>query len=58
MMNKFDLKIIEGMPIPQILNNFNSITNKLSYVEIEYEDEIWVSILLASLLNSWGGHEN
>jgi len=37
----------------QHLNKFNTITNKLPSVEIEFEDEIHTLIVLASLPNSW-----
>ena len=35
------------------LNEFNTTVNQLSYVEIDFDDEFCVLILLASLLNSW-----
>ena len=31
----FNLKMAEGMPITQHLNEFNTITNQLSFVEID-----------------------
>ena len=37
----------------QHLNEFNTITNQLSSVEIDFDDEIYVLIVLASLPNSW-----
>ena len=37
----------------QHLNEFNTITNQLSIVEIEFDDDVRALILLASLLNSW-----
>ena len=37
----------------QNLNEFNTITNQLSVVEIEFDDEIHALILLASLPNNW-----
>ena len=37
----------------QHMNEFNMIINQLSLVEIEFDDEVCASILLASLLNSW-----
>ena len=49
----FNLKMAEGMPVTQHLNNFNTITNQLSSVEIDFDDEIRALILLASLPNSW-----
>ena len=49
----FNLKKAEGTPVVQHLNKFNTITNQLSMVEIEFDDEVRVLILLASLPNSW-----
>jgi hypothetical protein len=51
----FALKMIEGTSITQHLNNFNTITNQLSSIEIEFDDEIRALILLASLPSSWEG---
>lgn len=38
--------------ITQHLNDFNTITNQLSSVQIEFDNEIRALVLLASLLNS------
>ena len=35
------------------MNEFNTITNQLSFVEIDFDDEIRALIVLASLPNSW-----
>ena len=35
------------------MNKFNTITNQLSSVEIDFDDEIRALIVLASLPNSW-----
>ena len=43
----------EGTAVAQHLNEFNTITNQLSSVEIEFDDEIRALIVLASLANSW-----
>ena len=48
----FNLKMVEGTLVAQHLNEFNTITNQLSSVEIDFDDEIHVLIVLASLLNS------
>ena len=54
LMNKlFNLKKAEGTPVAQYLNEFNTITNQLSTVGIEFDDEVHALILLASLPNSW-----
>ena len=49
----FNLKMAEGTPVTQHLNEFNTITNQLSSMEIDFDDEIMALILLASLHNSW-----
>ena len=43
----------ENVSVAQHLNEFNTITNQLSFVEIDFDDEIPTLIVLASLLNSW-----
>ena len=49
----FNLKKAKGTPVAQHLNKFNTITNHLPMVEIEFDDEVHALILLASLPNSW-----
>ena len=48
----FNLKMAENASVAQHLNEFNTITNKLSFVEIDFDDEIRALIVLASLPNS------
>ena len=50
----FNLKIVENALVAQHLNKFNTITNQLSSVEIDFDDEIRALIVLASLPNSKG----
>ncbi|RVW19563.1 Retrovirus-related Pol polyprotein from transposon TNT 1-94 [Vitis vinifera] len=49
----FNLKMEEKASVTQHLNELNTITNQLSFVEIDFDDEIHVLIVLASLSNSW-----
>ncbi|RVX02928.1 hypothetical protein CK203_023290 [Vitis vinifera] len=49
----FNLKMAENASVVQHLNEFNTITNQLSSVEIDFDDEIRALIVLASLPNSW-----
>uniref|UniRef100_A0A2N9GH12 Retrovirus-related Pol polyprotein from transposon TNT 1-94-like beta-barrel domain-containing protein n=1 Tax=Fagus sylvatica TaxID=28930 RepID=A0A2N9GH12_FAGSY len=49
----FNLKMAESATVAKHLNEFNTITNQLSSVEIEFDDEIRALIVLASLPNSW-----
>ena len=48
-----NLKIAEDAVVAKHLNEFNIIINQFSSVEIEFDDEIRVLIVLASLPNSW-----
>ena len=49
----FNLKIAENASVAQHLNEFNTIRNQLSFVEIDFDDEIRALIVLTSLPNSW-----
>ena len=48
----FNLKMVENASIAQHLNKFNTITNQLLSVEIDFDDEIYALIVLASLPTS------
>ena len=48
----FHLKIGEGASMAAHLNEFNTIVNQLSFVEIDFNDEVHALIFLASLPNS------
>ena len=48
-----NLKMAEGALVAQHLNEFNTITDQLSLVEIDFDDEIRALIVLTSLPNSW-----
>ncbi|KAB5556119.1 hypothetical protein DKX38_007028 [Salix brachista] len=49
----FNLRMSNDTSVAQHLNDYNTITNQLSSVEIEFDDEIRALILLASLPNGW-----
>ncbi|RVX04079.1 Retrovirus-related Pol polyprotein from transposon TNT 1-94 [Vitis vinifera] len=49
----FNLKMADNASVAQHLNEFNTITNQLSSVEIDFDDEIRALIVLASLPSSW-----
>jgi hypothetical protein len=49
----FNLKMVERASVAHRLNGFNTITNQLSSVEIDFDDEICALNILASLPNSW-----
>ena len=48
----FNMKMAENTSVAQHLNEFNTIANQLSSVEIDFDDEIHALIVLAFLLNS------
>ena len=48
----FNLKMVDNASVAQHLNEFNTITNQLSSVEIDFDDDICTLIVLASLPNS------
>ena len=49
----FNLKMTENALVAQHLNEFKSITNQLSSMKIDFDDEIRALIVLVSLPNSW-----
>uniref|UniRef100_A0A2N9HJJ4 Reverse transcriptase Ty1/copia-type domain-containing protein n=1 Tax=Fagus sylvatica TaxID=28930 RepID=A0A2N9HJJ4_FAGSY len=49
----FNLKMAKCATMAKYLNEFNTITNQLFFVEIEFDDEIRILIVLASLPNNW-----
>ena len=48
----FNLKMAQNALVAQHPNEFNTITNQLSFVEIDFDVEIYALIVLASLPNS------
>ena len=52
MKNLFSLKMAKNVSVAQHLNEFNTITNQLLSVEIDFDDEICALIVLASLPNN------
>ena len=52
MKEPFNLKMAENALVAQHLNEFNTIINQLSSVEIDFNDKIRALIVLASLLNN------
>ena len=53
MKKMFSLKMAGNASVAQHLNEFNTIKNQLSFVEIDFDDEICALIVLASLPKSW-----
>ena len=50
----FNLKMAENASVAQHPNECNTITNQLSFVEIDFDDEIRALVVLGSLPNNWG----
>ena len=48
----FNLKMVNGTRVSDHINGFNGIISQLSFVEINFDDEILALILLSSLLES------
>nr|KYP66480.1 Retrovirus-related Pol polyprotein from transposon TNT 1-94 [Cajanus cajan] len=49
----FNLKMREGNPVINHINDFNTILAMLESVQIKFEDEVKALILLSSLPESW-----
>jgi hypothetical protein len=50
-----NMKMLEGGSVADHLNDFNTITNKLSYVKVDFDDEVRVLLILCSLPERWNG---
>ena len=51
----FNMKMSEGGSITDHLNDFNTVTNQLSYVGVNFDDEVRDLLILCSLPESWDG---
>ena len=51
----FNLKMPENSIVAEHLNEFNTVTNQLESVGIDFDDEIRALVLLSSLPESWNG---
>jgi hypothetical protein len=49
------MKMLEGGFVVDHLNQFNTVTNKLSSVKVDFDDEVRALIILCSLPESWNG---
>ena len=49
----FNMKMNEGSSVQDHVNEFNTITNQLTSVKIEFEDEVRALLILCSLPDSW-----
>jgi hypothetical protein len=51
----FNMKMSEGGSVANHLNEFNTITNQLSSVKVDFDDEVRALLILCSLPESWNG---
>jgi hypothetical protein len=49
----FNMKMSEGGSLLDHLNEFNRVTNQLSYVKVDFDDEVRGLLILCSLLERW-----
>ena len=49
----FNMKMSEGGSIADHLNDFNTVTNQLSSVKVDFDDEVRALLILCSLPESW-----
>jgi hypothetical protein len=49
----FNIKISEGGYVPDHLNEFNTVTNKLSSIKLDFDDEVRALIILCSFPERW-----
>ena len=55
MKHLFNMKMSEGGSITDHLNDFNTVTNQLSSVGVNFDDEVRALLILCSLAESWDG---
>jgi hypothetical protein len=51
----FNMKMSEGGFVADNLNEFNTVTNQLSSIKLDFDDEVRALLILFSLLESWNG---
>ena len=51
----FNMKMSEGGSITDHLNDFNMVTNQLSSVGVNFDDEVRALLILCLLPESWDG---
>jgi hypothetical protein len=51
----FNMKMLEGGYVAYHLNEFNMITNKLSSIKVDFDDEVRALLILCSLPERWNG---
>jgi hypothetical protein len=51
----FNMKMSKGGSVADHLNEFNMVTNELSSVKVDFDDEVRALLILCSLPESWNG---
>ena len=51
----FNMKMSKGGFVADHLNEFNTVTNQLSYVKVDFDDEVRALLILCSLPERWNG---
>ena len=51
----FNMRMVDGSSVTEHLNSFNTITNQLASIGINFDDEIRALLMLSSLPDSWDG---
>ena len=49
----FNMKMSQGGSVADHLNEFNTVTNQLSSIKVEFDDEVRALLILCSLLERW-----
>ena len=49
----FNMKMLEGGSVADLLNEFNTLTSQLSYVKVNFDDEVRDLLILCSFPESW-----
>jgi hypothetical protein len=55
MKHVFNMKMSEGGYVANHLNEFNTVTNQLSYLGVKFDEEVRAILILCSFPESWNG---
>ena len=55
MKHLFNMKMVEGGSVTDHINEFNTVTSQLTYVNVNFDDEVRALLILGSFLESWNG---
>jgi glucose-6-phosphate isomerase len=51
----FNMNMSEGGSVADHLNEFNTVTNQLSSIKVDFDDEVMALLILCSLKERWNG---